>query len=64
MSSGEEDDHNHVMRKIDKCGKELRKWERDCFGNVKMILSWKKKKLKEAEKLAMRTGNNLHVCVL
>ena len=64
MSSGEEDDHNHVMRKIDKCGKELQKWERDCFGNMKMILSRKRKKLKEVEKLAIRTGNNQHVRVL
>ena len=27
LSRGEEEDHDHVMRKIDKCGKELRKWE-------------------------------------
>ena len=38
-----------LMRKIDKCGKELRKWERDCFGNVKVILSQKRKDLKEAK---------------
>ena len=46
---GEEEDHNHVMRKIDKCGKELRTYERDCFVNVKVILSRKRKDLKEAE---------------
>ena len=32
LSRGEEEDHDHVMRKIDKCGKEFRKWERDSFG--------------------------------
>ena len=58
LSREEEEDHDHVISKIDKCGKELRKWERDCFGNVKMILSRKRKDLKEAEKLAMRTRNN------
>ena len=49
LSRGEEKDHDHVMRKVDKYGKELRKWEQDCFGNVKLILSWKRKDLKEAE---------------
>jgi len=27
LSRGEEEEHDHVMRKIDKCGKELCKWE-------------------------------------
>lgn len=60
----EEEDHDKVICKIDKCGKELRQWERDCFGNVRVILSRKRKELKEAEKLAMRSRNNQHVCVL
>ena len=64
LSRGEEEDHDHVMHKIDKCGKELHKWERDCFRNVKLILSRKRKDLKEAKKLAMRTGNNQHVRML
>ena len=37
--------HDHVIRKIDQCGKELQKWNRDCFGNVGMVLS--KKRLKK-----------------
>ena len=64
LSRGEEEDHDHVIHKIERCGKELRKWERDCFGNVKLILSRKRKELKEAETIAMRTGNNMHVRVL
>ncbi|XP_075659257.1 uncharacterized protein LOC142629162 [Castanea sativa] len=64
LSREEEEVHDHVIRKIDKCGKELRKWEWDCFGNVKIILSRKRKELKEAKKLAMRSGNNQQVHVL
>ena len=53
-----EDAHNHVICKIDKCGKELRVWNQNCFGNVKMVLSRKRKELKEVEKTAMRFENN------
>ena len=53
--------HDHVIRKIDKCGKELREWNRNCFGNVRTELSRKRKELKEAEKVAMRSGNNHQV---
>ena len=53
--------HDHVIRKIDKCGKELREWNRNCFGNVRIELSRKRKELKEAEKVAMRSGNNHQV---
>ena len=53
--------HDHVIRKIDKCGKELRVWNWNCFDNVKMVLSRKRKELKEVEKVAMRSGNNLQV---
>nr|XP_023878149.1 uncharacterized protein LOC111990594 [Quercus suber] len=53
--------HDHVIRKIEKCGKELRVWNRDCFGNVKLVLRQKRKELKEAKKVAMRSGNNQQV---
>ena len=33
----------------------------NCFGNVKMVLSRKRKELKEAEKIAMRFENNQQV---
>nr|XP_023911306.1 uncharacterized protein LOC112022914 [Quercus suber] len=61
LSREDEGDHDHVIRKIDKCGKELRIWNRNCFGNVRMVLSRKRKELKEAEKVAMRSGNNQQV---
>ena len=34
---------------------------RNCFGNVRTELSRKRKELKEAEKVAMRSGNNHQV---
>ena len=49
---------DHVICKIDKCGKELREWNRNCFGNVRTMLSRKRKELKEAEKVATRSRNN------
>ena len=47
--------HDYVIRKIEKCGKELRVWNQNCFGNVRMVLSQKRKELKEAEMGAMRS---------
>ena len=61
LSREDEGAHDHVIRKIDKCGKELRIWNWNCFGNVRMVLSRKRKELKEAEKVAMRSGNNQQV---
>ena len=61
LSREDEGAHDHVTRKIDKRGKELRIWNRNCFGNVRMVLSRKRKELKEAEKVAMRSGNNQQV---
>ena len=61
LSREDEDVHDHVIHKIDKCGKELRVWNQNCFGNVKMVLSRKRKELKEAEKIAMRFENNQQV---
>ena len=52
------DAHDNVICKIEKCGKELRVWNWNCFGNVRMVLSRKRKELKEAEKATMRSGNN------
>ena len=61
LSREDGDVQNHVIRKIDKCGKELRVWNWDYFGNVRMVLSQKRKELKEAEKVAMRSRNNQQV---
>ena len=38
------DPSTKVMRKVDKCGKELKRWNRDHFGNVRKELAKKKKK--------------------
>ena len=46
------------MRKIERCGQELKIWERDHFGNIRNSLKEKRKELAEAEKEAMRTGQN------
>ncbi|KAL0009393.1 hypothetical protein SO802_010895 [Lithocarpus litseifolius] len=61
LSRGDGEVHDRVIRKIDKCGKELRIWNRNFFGNVRMVLSRKRKELKEAEKVAMRSKNNQQV---
>ena len=61
LSREDGDVQDHVIRKIDKCGKELRVWNRNCFGNVKIVLSRKRKELKEAEKVAIRSENNQQV---
>lgn len=47
-----------VVRKIEKCGKELKRWDRDHFRNVRRELAKKRRLLVEAEKEARRTGIN------
>ena len=53
-----DDPATKVMRKIERCGRELKIWERDHFGNNRNSLKEKRKELAEAEKEAMRTGQN------
>ena len=50
-----------VIRKIDKCGRELKRWERDHFGNIRNTLKEKRKELAKAEKEALRTGLNFRI---
>ena len=56
-----DDPATKVMRKIERCGRELKKWERDHFGNIRKSLKEKRKDLAEAEKEAMRTGQNFKI---
>ena len=50
-----------VMRKIAKSGKELHRWNREHFGNVRKELEKKRAALKKAEDVARRTGVNFEV---
>ena len=53
-----------VMRKIAKSGKELHRWNREHFGNVRKELEKKRATLKKAEEVAMRIGVNFKVKML
>ena len=58
---GVDDPATKVIRKIERCGRELKRWERDHFGNIRNTLKKKRKELTEAEKEAMRTGQNFKI---
>ena len=47
-----------VMRKIEKCGKDLTQWSQQHFRSVRQELKEKKKQLGKAEQVAMQLGNN------
>lgn len=49
-----------VLKKVDKCGKELEWWDWNCFGNVRE-LEKKKTLLTQAELVAQQSGNNQRV---
>ncbi|XP_075633992.1 uncharacterized protein LOC142606558 [Castanea sativa] len=53
-----------VLNKVDKCGKELARWSKKCFGSVRRELDKKCKQLKNAEKEAARTGNSTRMKLL
>ena len=52
------------MRKIAKSGKELHRWNKEHFGNVRKELEKKRVALKKAEEVAMRKGVNFKVRML
>ena len=47
-----------ILKKIEKCSKDLEWWEKNCFGNVRRDLEEKKKLLAKVEVNAMRRGDN------
>nr|XP_023892926.1 uncharacterized protein LOC112004916 [Quercus suber] len=47
-----------VIRKVDECGKELTKWSKNNFRNVRKELEKTRKLLAKAELIAMNGGNN------
>lgn len=53
-----------VMSKIEKCGKELKRWNRIHFGNVKRELEKKRNLLKAAKQEAIWTEQNFRVKIL
>ena len=50
-----------VIKKIEKCGVELKKWSMKSFGSIRKELELKKKEIVKAEKEAMRSGQNFRV---
>ena len=50
-----------VIKKIEKCGVELKKWSMKSFGSIRKELEFKKKEIVKAEKEAMRSGQNFRV---
>ncbi|XP_075640301.1 uncharacterized protein LOC142612055 [Castanea sativa] len=60
-SGGEVGVEGDILRKIEKCGKELGQWEKDVFGNVRLELNRLKKDLAKEERAAMVSGNNFKV---
>ena len=47
-----------ILRKVEKCGKDLVQWEKNVFGNVRLELSRLKKDLAKEERAAMVSENN------
>nr|XP_023884545.1 uncharacterized protein LOC111996780 [Quercus suber] len=50
-----------VIKKVERCGIELKKWSLKNFGSVRRELELKKKEIVQAEREAMRSGQNFRV---
>ena len=50
-----------ILRKVEKCGKELGQWEKSVFGNVRLELNRLKKDLAREERVSMVSGNHFKV---
>ena len=50
-----------ILRKVEKCGKELGQWEKNVFGSVRLELSRLKKELAKEERATMVSGKNCRV---
>ena len=50
-----------LIKKIERCGIELKKWSVRSFGSVRKELDQKKKEIVQVEKEAMRSGLNFRV---
>ena len=47
-----------VLRKLDTCSRELTRWSKECFGNIKNKLEKKKKQLSQAERRVAQVGGS------
>ena len=56
LASAEENDDKTVMRKIATYGKELMRWSKECFGNIRNELAKKRKELARVERQALQGG--------
>ena len=50
-----------VIKKIERCGVELKKWSMKSLSSIRRELELKKKEIVKAEKEAMRSGQNFRV---
>ena len=60
-SSISEIDDSAIIKKVERCGKDLAWWNRNIFGNVRLELRRKRKMLVQAEMEAMSSGLNFWV---
>ena len=58
------DSDSEIIRKIDKCGKDLSWWNYNVFGNVRRELKKKRELLIKEEAVAVRTSSNLRIKAL
>ena len=58
------DSDSEIIRKIDKCGKDLSWWNYNVFGNVRKELKKKRDFLIEEEAVVVRTGINFRIKAL
>ena len=54
-------DGGDILRKVERCGKDLGHWEKNVFDNVRMELNQLKKVLAKEERTVMFSGNNFRV---
>lgn len=64
LANFEEFGNQRVLKKIEKCGKELAHWSQNCFGSVRKELDKKKKELAQVEKMALQSGGSLRIVEL
>ena len=54
-------DGEDILRKVERCGRDLGHWEKFFFGNVRLEFNRLKKALAKEERVAMVSGNNFRI---